>query len=255
MSETAVTPSKVEKPGSPIRIGCAGWAIRTDCSEHFPEAGSHLARYAERFNAVEINSTFHRSHRPATFARWAESVPADFLFSLKGPKAIIHERRFVDVADIWRRFVADISPLGPKLSVILIQTPGSLEFDREVGGAFFETLRATYDGAVVLEARNAGWAQDDAEKLLSGLGIGRVAADPPKGAGDGSPRGRIAYHRLHGSPHVYHSAYGEQFLEQLGAKAMAEAAEGLPVWCVFDNTARGAATGNAIRLTEIIRQS
>jgi uncharacterized protein YecE (DUF72 family) len=70
-----------------IRIGTAGWAIPRQCAEHFPRDGSGLERYAARFTAVEINSTFHRSHKPHTFARWAEAVPEGFRFAVKMPNA------------------------------------------------------------------------------------------------------------------------------------------------------------------------
>jgi uncharacterized protein YecE (DUF72 family) len=52
-----------------------------------------LERYATRFSAAEINSTFHRSHKPQTLTRWAASVPDDFRFAAKLPKKISHELR------------------------------------------------------------------------------------------------------------------------------------------------------------------
>ena len=65
---------------SSIRVGCAGWSIPREHADRFPEEGSHLARYAGRFPAVEINSSFYKPHRPATYARWAASVPASGAF-------------------------------------------------------------------------------------------------------------------------------------------------------------------------------
>jgi uncharacterized protein YecE (DUF72 family) len=243
------------RPTVPIRIGCAGWTIRTDCSGHFPDGRSHLERYAARFNAVEINSTFHRAHRPATFARWAESVPSDFRFSVKAPKAITHVRKLVAVGDLWHRFLGEISGLGPKLGAVLIQTPGSLVFSPAVGGSFFDMVRSSYGGALVFEARHASWAVDEAASLLSSFTVGRVVADPPLVGGGDVLDGPVAYHRLHGFPRVYHSSYEDPFLDDLNAKLRAEAARGLPAWCIFDNTARGAATGDAIRLTALIAGS
>ena len=57
-----------------IRIGCAGWAIAARQSALFGPGDSVLARYATRFDGVEVNSTFHRSHRPATSARSASKL-------------------------------------------------------------------------------------------------------------------------------------------------------------------------------------
>ena len=72
-------------PGT-IRVGCAGWSLRKEHFELFPATGSHLERYAARFNCVEINSSFYRSHRTATYSRWAEATPHDFRFAVKLPK-------------------------------------------------------------------------------------------------------------------------------------------------------------------------
>ena len=52
-----------------IRIGCAGWALRKEYEDAFPPPGTHLARYAARFNAAEINSSFYRPHRRTTYER------------------------------------------------------------------------------------------------------------------------------------------------------------------------------------------
>ncbi|MFP5285145.1 MAG: DUF72 domain-containing protein, partial [Thermoanaerobaculia bacterium] len=69
-------------------IGCAGWSLPRSERDHFPGTGSLLERYASRFPAVEINSSFHRPHRTSTYARWSASVPAGFRFSVKVPKTI-----------------------------------------------------------------------------------------------------------------------------------------------------------------------
>src|SRR4051812_38740218 len=66
-----------------IRVGCAGWAIPSPVKERFGDDGSALTRYAHALAAVEINTTFYRFHEPATFARWAASVPKHFRFSVK----------------------------------------------------------------------------------------------------------------------------------------------------------------------------
>src|SRR5882757_510271 len=79
-----------------VWIGCAGWSIPTHLADRFPATGTHLERYASRFNAVEINSSFYRPHQTKTYSRWADSTPADFRFSVKLPQEITHRRRLVD---------------------------------------------------------------------------------------------------------------------------------------------------------------
>ncbi len=79
-----------------ILIGTAGWSLPGTQRDRFAEGPSLLARYATRLDAVEINSSFYRPHRPATYARWAQSVPDGFRFAVKLPKTITHERRLSD---------------------------------------------------------------------------------------------------------------------------------------------------------------
>ena len=104
---------------TPIRIGTAGWSIPKEHAAAFPVAGSHLERYGAVFNAVEINSSIYRPHRTATYERWAASVPEDFRFAIKVPKAITHERRLKDVGDLLYRFLSEAGGLGPKLGQLV----------------------------------------------------------------------------------------------------------------------------------------
>ena len=66
-----------------VYIGTAGWTIPKQASAAFASGESALDRYATRFNAVEINSTFYRPHQPKPFARRAATVGENFRFSLK----------------------------------------------------------------------------------------------------------------------------------------------------------------------------
>jgi uncharacterized protein YecE (DUF72 family) len=77
--------------------------------------GSHLERYAKVLNAVEINSSFYRPHRTATYERWAASVPEEFRFAVKIPKAITHERRLKEAGDLLDRFLLGWPVSGPSL--------------------------------------------------------------------------------------------------------------------------------------------
>ena len=94
-----------------VRRGTAGWALPRAHAHAFPEDGAHLERYARIFDAVEINSTFHRPHRATTYERWAKSVPAHFRFSLKTPKTITHGARLVGTEALLDAFFHKIAPL------------------------------------------------------------------------------------------------------------------------------------------------
>ena len=237
---------------SSYRIGTAGWSLPKAEQDAFPAEGTHLERYAARFAAVEINSSFYRPHRPQTYARWAASVPAGFRFAVKVPRTITHERRLRDADDALAGFLGEATALGPALGCLLVQLPPSLAFDARVVEAFLRALRARHDGAVALEPRHATWFTPQAERPLLAHGIARVAADPATVPAAAEPAGdaRLVYYRLHGSPRVYYSDYDDAYLDALAARLRADAAAGRDVWCIFDNTALGCATKNARALME-----
>jgi uncharacterized protein YecE (DUF72 family) len=233
-----------------LRIGCAGWTIPKQFAAAFPSEGSHLARYAQRFNAVEINSSFDRPHRRPTYERWAASVPNDFAFAVKIPREITHERRLVDVDEPLTTFLDQVHGLGAKLGPLLVQLPPSFQLDAKVVRAYFAALRAQHAGEVVCEPRHATWFTPEGEALLVEFRISRAAADPavvPDGAMPGG-WGGLRYVRLHGAPRVYYSDYST---EQIAAWARQLRAGSTPAWCILDNTALGHATGNALALQEM----
>jgi len=235
---------------SAYRVGVAGWAIPKDHQARFPEDGSHLERYAARLDAVEINSSFYRPHRPATYARWAASVPDDFRFSAKVPKAITHEQRLAAADVMLEVFLSEVTCLGPKLGCLLVQLPPSLTYDAAIAEQFFADLRAQYGGPVVLEPRHASWFTRDVSARLIAHRVGRVAADPACVPAAAEPAGwpELVYVRLHGSPEIYYSSYDDAYLDRLAERLRDYAAAAGEVWCIFDNTARFAATVNALDL-------
>ena len=166
-----------------IHIGIAGWSIRREQADLFKPGPSHLARYATRFNAVEINSSFYRPHRRSTYERWAASVPKDFRFSAKLPRAITHHARLADPEAALDLFAAEVLGLGEKLGPLLAQLPPSLAFDSARAGFFFKALRVRFDGLLACEPRHASWFGKEADALLKRHHVARVAADPAPAPG------------------------------------------------------------------------
>ncbi|HEU5135907.1 MAG TPA: DUF72 domain-containing protein [Steroidobacteraceae bacterium] len=218
----------------------------------FPPGESLLSRYAERLPAVEINSTFYRPHRASTFERWASSVPRAFRFSVKIPNTITHDHQLTNSAKLLKTFLVELEPLGSRLGCLLAQLPPSLAFDSRVARAFFTVLRNQFAGGVAVEPRHASWFGAPADRLMTKFEVARVAADPPRAESDGKPGGwpGLAYFRLHGSPRTYYSSYQDDYLDVLMDKLRALQHRRIPTWCIFDNTASGAATGNALSVME-----
>jgi len=236
-------------PSHAPRIGCAGWSIPTEATAHFPAGSSHLQRYAQVFDAVEINSSFYRTHRPATYRRWGETVPESFRFSLKVPRTITHEARLVNCVDLLREFLAGARELGPHLGCLLLQLPPRLAWDGPTARAFLAQLREQYDGPVACEPRHTSWFRGEVEHELATFAVARVAADPALSLRARVPGGdrRLRYLRLHGAPRVYYDNYPDPVLERV-ARYLQHATRRTECWCIFDNTAHGHATGNALSL-------
>jgi uncharacterized protein YecE (DUF72 family) len=235
-----------------IRIGTAGWSIPKPYADRFPAIGSVLERYSQRFDIVEINSSFYRPHRRRTYERWAVSTPDDFRFSVKLPKTITHDRRLCDVADLLDRFLEEIGGLGGKLSTVLIQLPPSFSFSSNLVLDFFSRLRGGYSGPAACEPRHPTWFTRNATRVLMEAGIDLVAADPSPC--DEAPRWDAmpnpVYFRFHGAPKIYFSDYSEDILTKL-AQRLAALPSGT-VTCIFDNTAAGLATENALTLRRLL---
>jgi uncharacterized protein YecE (DUF72 family) len=236
--------------GTDLRIGTAGWSIPRDVAAQFPAGDSLLERYAQRFSAVEINASFYRLPQPGTLERWASVTPPDFRFAMKTPKTVTHGARLSDAGAPMSEFLDRAALLGEKLGPILVQLPPSLAFDAQVAERFFGEVRARFQGDVVVEPRHPTWGTPEADAGLAALHIARVAADPARFPGAEVPGGwrGLSYWRLHGSPRVYYSDYDDRALagwrEAIGRTDA-------PAWCVFDNTASGAATRNALALAEL----
>jgi len=241
-----MTPIISEMP----RIGCAGWSLPRALWPEFPAEGSHLERYAQRFDAVEIDTSFYRPHRRETYERWAASTPDGFRFAVKLPKIVTHEQRLASSMPAVDEFLAQVAGLGDRLGCLVVQLPPSLAFDAGVVRRFLADLRRRHEGAVALEPRHRSWFAPEAEALLSGFHVGRVLADPVLFDEAEAPGGwpGLVYLRLHGSPRRYWSAYDDALLERLASRLRLAREEGATCWCIFDNTAGGEAVGNAMTL-------
>ena len=235
-----------------IYVGTAGWTLYK-AADAFPVTGTILERYAHVLPAVEVNSSFYRSHAPTTYAKWAACTPRRFRFAVKLPQEITHEERLRRSRKLLESFIAETQGLGRRLGPLLVQLPPSLEFEPRIARRFFGMLRQLHAGPVVCEPRHQSWFNERAEAMLVEHRVGRVAADPatvPAAARPGGWPG-VAYWRLHGAPRKYWSVYDTERLRRWAAEALA-----LPrrtdAWCVFDNTAGGGAVRNALEFAALV---
>ncbi|HZX70575.1 MAG TPA: DUF72 domain-containing protein [Rhodanobacter sp.] len=243
----------VLSPRQSVFIGCAGWSIPAAMTQRFPDGDSRLERYAQRFNGVEVNSSFYRPHLPATWRRWAATVPPGFRFAVKMPRSISHEARLRNVGTVLRTFLDQVHELGTTLGCLLLQLPPSLTYVPAEALPFFDELAQLARGPVVCEPRHASWFLPAVDRALRERAVGRVAADPAGCLRAAVPGGdhQLEYFRLHGSPRIYYDAYSDTALRRI-ERRLRRPGGGVQRWCIFDNTALGHSVANGLDLIERI---
>lgn len=133
-----------------IRVGIGGWNFEP-WRETFYPPGLPQARelhYASRqVTAIEINSTYYGTQKPATFAKWRDETPDGFQFSLKASRYATQRRVLAEGADSVHRFLhSGIAELGDKLGPIVWQLAPTHRFDASDLAAFLALLPARLEG-------------------------------------------------------------------------------------------------------------
>ena len=163
-----------------IRLGTSAFTAAGWEGTFYPaemERGEAIRHYAEHFDTVEVDSSFYRVPNAGTVAGWAEKTPPGFLFALKVPRVITHEKVLVGAErDLWE-FLSVLDPLGDKLGPLLLQFPyfNKKAFEKVDGfldrlRPFLKALPKAYRFA--LETRNKYWLKPP---LLDTLREHRVA--------------------------------------------------------------------------------
>ncbi len=124
---------------------------------------------AQTFGAIEINATFYGRQSPKSWENWANSVPDDFQFSVKGSRYVVTRPKLADAGEGIGNFLAQgLAALGSKLGPILWMLAARRQFDREDIAAFFDLLPEKYDAIPlrhVIEPRHESF-RDEAFSAL-----------------------------------------------------------------------------------------
>jgi uncharacterized protein YecE (DUF72 family) len=153
-----------ETPHAEARIGISGWRYDEWRSDFYPEGlvqRNELAFASRMLTSIEINGSFYSLQRPESYQAWHDETPDDFVFAIKGPKFITHERRLKDVRGPLANFLASgLFALGKKLGPILWQFPPMLPFIAERFEAFFAMLPHDTDAALALARNHDRWLDE-----------------------------------------------------------------------------------------------
>jgi uncharacterized protein YecE (DUF72 family) len=169
---------------SRIRVGIGGWVYPPWRGSFYPKGlpqAAELAHASRRVTAIEINGTFYGLQKPASFRRWHDETPEDFVFSLKGPRFITHRREFGGIGPALDRFLASgLAELRDKLGPLLWQFAPSMKLEKAALADFVEGLPGEIDGRPlrhVVELRRADLVDDAILRLLRERGIALARVD------------------------------------------------------------------------------
>jgi uncharacterized protein YecE (DUF72 family) len=268
-----------------IRIGISGWRYAGWRGVFYPPGlpqRLELEHAAERLGSVEVNGSFYSLQRPSSWRAWAQAVPEDFVFAVKGPRFITHMKQLTDPeVPLANFFASGVLSLGPRLGPLLWQLPPRLIFRPERLTTFFDALprstgqaaelaRAHHEPARlkegpdthtpadqplrhVLEVRHESFRTPEFCALLREHGIGMVVSDS---AGTwpmfDEVTADLVYVRLHGDEELYASGYGPDALAHWADKVRRWDAAGLDVFVYFDNDIKVHAPFDAIALAELL---
>ena len=173
-------------PPSParIRVGVGGWVYEPWRDNFYPPGLAHareLEHLSRRVTAIEINATYYRAQSRASFAKWRDAVPDDFVFAVKAIRYATNRRVLAEAGESIERFVASgIDELGPKLGPIVWQFATSKSFDAADFEAFLKLLPARI-GALPLrhaiEVRHPSFMCAEYLALARRHGVATVYAD------------------------------------------------------------------------------
>lgn len=226
-----------------IRVGVSGWTYTPWRGHFFPKGlpqKRELSYASASFRAIEVNGTFYRLQRPDSFARWFEDTPADFVFTVKGPRFITHIRRLREpVTPLANFYASGVLRLGHKLGPFLWQFPPNFQFDSELMLQFLKMLPHDTDAALGLARRHDDrlngkvWLSADANRplrhaieirhesfrhpafidMLREHHVALVCADTVKWPRLMDVTTDFVYCRLHGSRELYRSGCDDDDLD------------------------------------------
>jgi len=245
------------KNGGTIRVGIGGWVFPPWRGAFYPAGlrqAEELSFASRHVTAIEINGTFYRIQTPASFQKWRDETPDDFMFSLKGPRFLTHRGELASAAPYMERFfTSGLLDLGDKLGPILWQFAPTKQFDEADLAAFLKLLPREIAGRRlrhVIEARHKSFAAPAFVDLLCEHGVALARVDDAHYPEFAEATADFIYLRLRRCVEGEPAGYKPEALDRWAGRAKEWAAEGRDVFLYFINGAKIRAPAAAQALIE-----
>jgi uncharacterized protein YecE (DUF72 family) len=218
-----------------IRVGIGGWTYEPWRGTFYPEGLKHAdeLKYASsKLTAIEINGTFYRTQSPASFAKWRDETPDDFVFSVKGHRAAVNKKVLGEAGEAIGWFLkSGVTELGPKLGPLLWQMMPFKKFDAADFGAFLALLPEKADGLTlrhVVEVRHESFLVPEFVALAAKHNVAVVYADSDEYPAIADVTADFTYARLQRSQEAEAAGYPAKDLDRWAKRAKTWAAGGVP---------------------------
>lgn len=218
-----------------VRVGVGGWTYEPWRGTFYPDALVQRLEleYASRhLTTIEVNGTFYRAQKPATYAKWRSETPDGFVFSLKAPRYATDRRVLADAGRAISAFVqGGIAELGDRLGPINWQLPEHKAFDADDVARFLDLLPAELEGEPLrhaIEVRHDSFACAAFVELMRSRGAAIVHAQSPKYPSIADLTADFVYARLMHSETERPAGYAPAVLDAWTTRAQAWARGGDP---------------------------
>ncbi len=225
--------SKDAKPA--IRVGIGGWTFEPWRGDFYPEGLTQKREleYASRqLTSIEVNGTFYGSQKPETFAKWHDETPADFVFSLKGPRFTTNRRVLAEAGESISRFIGSgVLELKDKLGPINWQFAGTKKFDPDDFEAFLKLLPHEAGGRAILhavEVRHDSFRTPEFVDLARKHRVAVVNAGDSEYPQIADSTASFVYLRIMGTEEAHPLGYSPKALDAWAERAKTYAAGGVP---------------------------
>lgn len=239
-----------------VRIGTSGWSYDHWTDVLYPPklpAARRLAVYIGEFDTVELNASFYRWPKPATFAQWRDRLPAGFAMTVKAPRGLTHARRLREPEQWIERIAAGWAELGDRRAALLVQLHPAQQRDDERLDHFLTAMPAEIP--VAMELRHSSWDDPAVYDMLRGHGAAYVVMSGPGLPCVVTATAKLAYLRLHGpgDDAIYAGCYDTAELRRWAGHIRQWVAEDRDVLVYFNNDLGGHAVHNARELRAMLR--
>ena len=238
---------------SHVNIGTSGWSYKHWRGNFYPDnltEKQYLKYYSENFSTVEINSSFYHLPLESTITHWAETVPQDFIFSVKASRYITHMKKLTDPEKSVELFFERIEAFKDKLGPILFQLPPHFEFNPERLKSFLEVLPENYKYA--FEFRDTSWFNPLTYDLLKEKNIAFCIYKLGDFYSPQEITSDFVYIRCHGPVNLGQALYSHEKIIEFSNEIKDYLKLGKNVFCYFNNDQSGYATQNATELQQIL---